>query len=82
MADTALHEAARPAASGRSPRSRWCVGCSPRSSPDSSCRVYNLKTIATQTVIVGLGAIGMTFVIVAGGIDLSVGLRDRARRRW
>jgi ribose transport system permease protein len=35
--------------------------------------VYNLQTIAAQTVIVGLGAIGMTFVIVSGGIDLSVG---------
>ncbi|HEX9792921.1 MAG TPA: ABC transporter permease [Planctomycetota bacterium] len=33
----------------------------------------NFKTIATQTVIVGLGAIGMTFVIVSAGIDLSVG---------
>ncbi|MEM9189579.1 MAG: ABC transporter permease [Myxococcota bacterium] len=35
--------------------------------------LYNLKTILTQTVIVALGAIGMTYVIVAGGIDLSVG---------
>jgi ribose/xylose/arabinose/galactoside ABC-type transport system permease subunit len=34
---------------------------------------YNLRTVATQTVIVGLGAIGMTFVIVSGGIDLSIG---------
>ena len=33
----------------------------------------NLMTVAIQTVIVGLGAIGMTFVIVSGGIDLSVG---------
>jgi ribose transport system permease protein len=35
--------------------------------------VYNAQTIVAQTVIVGLGAIGMTFVIVSGGIDLSVG---------
>ncbi|MEW6073232.1 MAG: ABC transporter permease [Planctomycetota bacterium] len=34
---------------------------------------HNFRTVATQTVIVGLGAIGMTFVIVSGGIDLSVG---------
>jgi ribose/xylose/arabinose/galactoside ABC-type transport system permease subunit len=34
---------------------------------------YNLRTVATQTVIVGLGALGMTFVIVSGGIDLSIG---------
>lgn len=33
----------------------------------------NLRTVATQTVIVALGAMGMTFVIVSGGIDLSVG---------
>jgi ribose transport system permease protein len=41
--------------------------------PDSFLTVYNFQTIAAQTVIVGLGAIGMTFVIVSGGIDLSVG---------
>lgn len=34
---------------------------------------YNLKTILTQSVIVGVGALGMTLVIVSGGIDLSVG---------
>lgn len=41
--------------------------------PGTFLSVYNLQTIAAQTVIVGLGAIGMTFVIVSGGIDLSVG---------
>jgi len=41
--------------------------------PSTFLSVYNFQTIAAQTVIVGLGAIGMTFVIVAGGIDLSVG---------
>ncbi len=35
--------------------------------------LYNLKTIVTQTVIVGIGALGMTMVIISGGIDLSVG---------
>jgi ribose/xylose/arabinose/galactoside ABC-type transport system permease subunit len=34
---------------------------------------YNIKTILTQTVIVGIAALGMTLVIIAGGIDLSVG---------
>jgi ribose transport system permease protein len=34
---------------------------------------YNLKTLLTQSVIVGIGALGMTLVIVSGGIDLSVG---------
>ena len=41
--------------------------------PDTFLSVYNFQTIAAQTVIVGFGAIGMTFVIVSGGIDLSVG---------
>lgn len=34
---------------------------------------FNLRTIAVQSVIVGLSALGMTLVIVSGGIDLSVG---------
>jgi ribose transport system permease protein len=41
--------------------------------PTTFLTAYNLQTIAAQTVIVGLCAIGMTFVIVSGGIDLSVG---------
>ena len=41
--------------------------------PEGFLSAYNAKTIATQTVIVGLSAIGMTFVIRSGGIDLSVG---------
>jgi len=41
--------------------------------PDRFLSAYNMKTVLTQTVIVALGALGMTFVIVSGGIDLSVG---------
>lgn len=41
--------------------------------PSAFISGYNLKTIITQTVIVGIGALGMTFVIISGGIDLSVG---------
>ncbi len=33
----------------------------------------NFQTIAAQTVVIALGAIGMTMVIISGGIDLSVG---------
>ena len=45
---------------------------------DSEVRPYlytggNLKIILTQTVIVAIGALGMTMIIVSGGIDLSVG---------
>ena len=41
--------------------------------PRTFLSVYNFQTVAAQTVMVGFGAIGMTFVIVAGGIDLSMG---------
>jgi ribose transport system permease protein len=33
----------------------------------------NFKIILTQTVIVAIGALGMTMIIVSGGIDLSAG---------
>jgi len=33
----------------------------------------NLETIARQTTIVGMAALGMTLVIISGGIDLSIG---------
>src|SRR3954471_21659636 len=33
----------------------------------------NAKVILTQTVIVAIGTLGMTIIIVSGGIDLSVG---------
>jgi len=41
--------------------------------PASFSTMRNLETIARQTVIVGIAAIGMTFVIISGGIDLSIG---------
>jgi len=34
-------------------------------------RLANLKSVATQSVIVALGALGMTAIIISGGIDLS-----------
>lgn len=34
-------------------------------------RVANFTSVATQSVIVALGALGMTLVIISGGIDLS-----------
>jgi ribose transport system permease protein len=45
---------------------------------DSTVRPYfltgaNFKIILTQTVIVAIGTLGMTLIIVSGGIDLSVG---------
>src|SRR5919197_1710399 len=33
----------------------------------------NLRVVLSQTVIVAMGAIGMTIIMISGGIDLSVG---------
>lgn len=41
--------------------------------PPSFATGRNLETIARQTAIVGTAALGMTLVIISGGIDLSVG---------
>ncbi|MEW6754472.1 MAG: ABC transporter permease [Candidatus Latescibacterota bacterium] len=41
--------------------------------PPSFASARNLQTVARQTTIVGTAALGMTLVIVAGGIDLSAG---------
>ena len=41
--------------------------------PDAFLSIRNGQTIAIQTVVVGIGAIGMCFVIISGGIDLSIG---------
>lgn len=38
---------------------------------DRFLRASNLKSVATQSVIVALGALGMTIIIISGGIDLS-----------
>ena len=40
---------------------------------DSFATSGTLETIARQTAIVGIAAMGMTLIIIAGGIDLSVG---------
>lgn len=41
--------------------------------PQTFTRSANVLTMARQTVIVSLAAIGMTLVMIQGGIDLSVG---------
>src|SRR5437016_8896351 len=41
--------------------------------PERYLSLKNLRTVLAQTVIVGIGAIGMTMIIISGGIDLSVG---------
>jgi len=42
-------------------------------SPDTFARPENLATMARQTTVVAIAAVGMTLIIVHGGIDLSVG---------
>jgi ribose/xylose/arabinose/galactoside ABC-type transport system permease subunit len=41
--------------------------------PDTFTGGVNLMTMARQTVIVAIGSVGMTYVIILGGIDLSIG---------
>jgi ribose transport system permease protein len=41
--------------------------------PETFAGSVNLFTMARQTVVVGITALGMTYVILLGGIDLSVG---------
>src|SRR5437879_10012259 len=41
--------------------------------PERYLAPKNLRTVLAQTVIVAIGAIGMTMIIISGGIDLSVG---------
>src|SRR6266853_1419770 len=42
-------------------------------SPARYLSPFNLRIVLSQTVIVAIGAIGMTLIIISGGIDLSVG---------
>ncbi|MEP6731039.1 MAG: ABC transporter permease [bacterium] len=42
-------------------------------SPARYLSSFNLRIVLSQTVIVALGAIGMTMIVISGGIDLSVG---------
>lgn len=42
-------------------------------SPESYLSATNLRVVLAQTVIVAIGALGMTMIIISGGIDLSVG---------
>lgn len=41
--------------------------------PDTFLRTLNLVTMLRQTVVVAIAAIGMSLIIIHGGIDLSVG---------
>src|ERR1041384_7916973 len=41
--------------------------------PERFLSPNNLRIVLSQTVIVAIGAIGMTMIIISGGIDLAVG---------
>ena len=43
-------------------------------------RSANVLTVLTQASVIGVITVGMTFVIIGGGIDLSVGALWRCRR--
>ena len=73
--------------SGEPPRRSWLLAVGPfiglalvialfavmSGAPERYLSANNLRVVLAQTVIVALGAIGMTLIIVGGGIDLSVG---------
>lgn len=42
-------------------------------SPEKYLSPFNIRVVLSQTVIVAISAIGMTLIIISGGIDLSVG---------
>src|SRR5438128_1825943 len=42
-------------------------------SPEKFLSPFNIRIVLSQTVIVAISAIGMTMIIIGGGIDLSVG---------
>src|SRR5205085_6804976 len=41
--------------------------------PEKFLSPFNIRIVLSQTVIVAISAIGMTMIIIGGGIDLSVG---------
>src|ERR1700730_9238350 len=50
-----------------------CIFAALSDNPGRYLSLSNLRIILAQTVIVALGAVGMTIIIISGGIDLSVG---------
>jgi ribose transport system permease protein len=49
----------------------WCLFAA--LAPSTFARAANAVTMARQTTVVAIAAVGMTLVIISGGIDLSVG---------
>ncbi|GAA1360260.1 ABC transporter permease [Streptomyces beijiangensis] len=50
--------------------------------PDQFIAVSNLQLVLTQTSVIGVVTVGMTFVIMGGGIDLSVGAMVALASVW
>src|SRR5690606_11340977 len=83
MVETTVPAADAPAAAARNPLARLgpflgllgviLVFALLTDTPDQYLSIRNFRIVVAQTVIVALGAIGMTMIIVSGGIDLSVG---------
>jgi ribose transport system permease protein len=53
---------------------RQAAGSCPFDGLKAFVSVANFKTVLSQTVIVAIGALGMTMIIVSGGIDLSIAM--------
>ncbi|WP_329125482.1 ABC transporter permease [Streptomyces sp. NBC_01465] len=50
--------------------------------PDNFLEVSNLQLVLTQASVIGVVTVGMTFVIISGGIDLSVGAMVALASVW
>ncbi|MEV0090985.1 ABC transporter permease [Streptomyces sp. NPDC050738] len=50
--------------------------------PDQFIAVSNLQLVLTQASVIGVVTVGMTFVIIGGGIDLSVGAMVALASVW
>ena len=62
-----------PGATSASSRSSSCCASSGWSTADTFATTSNLLTILSSASIIGVITVGVTFVIIGGGIDLSVG---------
>lgn len=87
MSENISNPSSRPPRSDRVGLKRWLAALGPflgllfvvitfailTGEPAKYLSPFNIRVVLSQTVIVAIGAIGMTIVIIGGGIDLSVG---------
>jgi ribose/xylose/arabinose/galactoside ABC-type transport system permease subunit len=60
----------------------FAIADSLKEQPGNFLSVRNLRTISVQTATVAVAALGMTVVIISGGIDLSAGTALALSLAW